>query len=116
LLANQLDRLSVIVKAASVSGLCYAALTAAFGARRRIDLAAAPHRLRYHGIASAIACRTFMLIRLRGWLFHLNLLVRSGWRSLSYSRRRPFLIIVPAVTASRTKPTTHVAYAAAVLG
>jgi hypothetical protein len=59
-------------KAASVGGLFYPSLAAAFLTRSRIDFAARLHRLHYNGIASAIACRTFRLGRLRGWLFHLK--------------------------------------------
>jgi len=68
---------------ASVGGLWYPSLTTAFLARRRIDFAAGLHWLHYHGIASAIACRTFMLSRFSGWLFHIQSLGRLSWRPLS---------------------------------
>src|SRR5260221_5134666 len=40
----------------------------------RIDFAPRSHRLRYNGIAGAIACRTFLLSRISGGLSHLSLL------------------------------------------
>src|ERR1700686_3384107 len=59
-------------KAASVGGLWYPSLTTAFLAGLRIDFAAGLHWLHYRRIASAIACRTFILRRLRGRPFHFN--------------------------------------------
>ena len=68
---------------ASVGGLWYPSLTTAFFARRRIDFAAGSHWLHYHGIAGAIASRTFLLSRNCGRPFHLNLSGRLSWRPLS---------------------------------
>jgi hypothetical protein len=50
----------------------YPSLTAALLARRRIDFMPRSHRLHYHGIAGAIACRTFL--RISWWLSHLSVL------------------------------------------
>jgi hypothetical protein len=60
-------------KAASVGGLFYPSLATAFLARRRIDFAAGLHWLLYRRKSCAVACRTFTLRRVRGWLFHCNL-------------------------------------------
>ena len=60
--------------------LCNSPLTAAFLARRRIDFAARLHWLHHHGIAGPVACRTFRLGRLLGWLSHLRLSGRLSWR------------------------------------
>src|ERR1700737_2743325 len=53
---------------ASVDGLFHPSLATAFLTRSRIDFAARLHWLRQHGIASAIARRTFRLARLRARL------------------------------------------------
>src|SRR5882672_4814372 len=66
---HEIDR----VLSASVGGLLYPPLTTAFDARRRIDFTDGLRELLYHGIAGAITCQAFMLSRIRGWLFHLNL-------------------------------------------
>ena len=63
---------------ASVGGLCYPSLTAAFLARRRIDFAAGRRRLSYRGKSGAVAGRTFKFSRLRRWLFHSNLPEEKG--------------------------------------
>src|SRR5258708_3347561 len=78
LLVNYVRR----AKAASVGVLCYPSSGAAFLARRWIDFVPRSHRLHYHGITGAIACRTFLLSRISGWLWHLSLL--SRWRPLSF--------------------------------
>jgi hypothetical protein len=53
-------------KTASVGGLCYAPLTTAFLARRRIDFSTRLHWLRDRWKSRTIACRTFNLGLLRG--------------------------------------------------
>jgi hypothetical protein len=71
-----------------VGGLCDPSFTAAFLARRGIDFAPGSHRLHYHGIAGAIACRTFLLGRFSGGLSHLSLLSRvaASFRSGPWHR------------------------------
>src|ERR1700737_1777140 len=51
--------------AASVGGLFHPSLATALPTSSRIDLAARLHWLHHHGVASAIACRTFRIARLR---------------------------------------------------
>ncbi len=57
---------------ASVGSPGYPSLTTAILARDRIDFATGLHRLHYRRKSGAIACRTFVLDRFHGWLFHLN--------------------------------------------
>src|SRR5207237_795411 len=63
---------------ASVRGLCYPSLTTAFLAPRRVDFATRLYWLHYLGKAGTVACRTFMLLRFSGWLFHLDYVRRPS--------------------------------------
>src|SRR5260221_4753937 len=70
----------------------------------RIDFAPRSHRLRYNGIAGAIACRTFLLSRISGGLSHLSLL--PPWHR--HAAARP-LRGLPNLAGGKS----HVQYAAA---
>ena len=56
-----------------LGGPCSPPLTTTFLAPRRMDFIVGPRWLRYHGKPGAVARRTFLLGRIGGWLFHLNL-------------------------------------------
>jgi hypothetical protein len=67
------------VEAASVGGLFYPTLATALLARWRIDFSGRLCRLHHHRKPGAAACRTFLLGRFRGWLFHDVFRARFGW-------------------------------------
>jgi hypothetical protein len=77
--ASGTTRSRIPTATASVGGLYDTSLATAILALDRIDFAARLHRLHYHGKSGAIACRTFMLSRFHGWLFHLTSRTRLSW-------------------------------------
>src|SRR5258707_15650547 len=79
-------------------GPCYPPLATAILALDRIDSAAGLHWLHYDGKPGAIACRTFMLSRFSGSLFHLDL---SGSPQLATSFILKRLIAIPDVQRER---------------
>ena len=95
-------------KAASVGVLLYPSLATALLARWRIDSAVRLRWLHHRGKSSPVARRTFLLGRIRGWLFHLVFLRRGGW---PYCQQRG-----PVVPASLAGAMSHVQHAIALAG
>src|SRR5260221_1016658 len=76
----------------------------------RIDFAPRSHRLRYNGIAGAIACRTFLLSRISGGLSHLSLLPpwHRHWAARLFSGLANRILLGASFPAlERPKPPTY---------
>jgi hypothetical protein len=76
----------------------YPSLATAFLTRSRIDFPTRLHWLLYRRKSCAVACGTFTLRRVRGWLFHCNLSMQSnsGRAYFAFLKEHHWLRSVPS--------------------